>query len=460
VTATATDPDGNTSEFSRWIAVVASPESDLSVAKTDLPDPVLPDGIITYAITLNNSGPDTAAGITLSDTVPPGTVFQSITSPAGWNCATPPVGGTGNITCNGPNLAASASAAFSLVVRVDATAAPGATISNTAAVSGTVTDPNSANDSATAVTTVTGGADLAIVKTGPASAGPGGNINYTVTVTNNGPAAAQNVAFNDPIPANTTFVSEAQTTGPPFTCTNPPQGGVGTVSCSSPALNPGASATFTISVQVNPAAAGTITNTATVSAGSADPNPGNNSATVNTTLQATSAADLRITKSDAPDPVAAGGTITYTITVTNNGPAAATGITLEDTIPAGTVFLSAGGTGACSLTGQLLRCSLQDLPVGQSVTATLGIQASPTPGIVTNSVVVSALEPDPNTADNSASASTTVFQLQALGPIYTQGASYRIVPPPMTLAPIYTQGASYRIAVEGELGPIFTQGAS
>jgi hypothetical protein len=48
-----------------------------------------------------------------------------------------------------------------------------------------------------------------------------------------------------------------------------------------------------------------------------------------------------------------------------------------------------------------------------------------------------------------------------IGPIYTQGASYRITQPAQPLGPIYTQGASYRIAQPAQpLGPVYTQGAS
>src|SRR5438477_555844 len=64
-------------------------------------------------------------------------------------------------------------------------------------------------------------------------------------------------------------------------------------------------------------------------------NPATELTTVNTS------ANLALTKSDSPDPVLAGNNITYTLTVTNNGPSDATGVSLSDAIPAGTSFVSA-----------------------------------------------------------------------------------------------------------------------
>src|ERR1700680_4236927 len=74
-------------------------------------------------------------------------------------------------------------------------------------------------------------ADLAVTKTGPATVTASTNITYTVTVANNGPNDAQNVTLSDALPAGTTFVSEGQASGPAFSCTHPPNGGTGSVSC-------------------------------------------------------------------------------------------------------------------------------------------------------------------------------------------------------------------------------------
>ena len=59
--------------------------------------------------------------------------------------------------------------------------------------------------------------------------------------------------------------------------------------------------------------------------------------------------DIVVNQSDSPDPIAAGGILTYTIAVANNGPDDATGVVLTDTIPAGTTFVSSTTTkGSCT----------------------------------------------------------------------------------------------------------------
>src|SRR3989454_11761472 len=130
--------------------------ADLSITKTDSPDPVAPGGTLTYTITVTNAGPNAAVNVTMSDPLPSQTTFQSVAAPAGWSCTTPGVGTTGTVSCTTSPLASGATATFTLVVQVIPATADGTTISNTATVSSSATsDPNSTNNSATATTTVT-----------------------------------------------------------------------------------------------------------------------------------------------------------------------------------------------------------------------------------------------------------------------------------------------------------------
>ncbi|HLQ23889.1 MAG TPA: S8 family serine peptidase [Gemmatimonadales bacterium] len=128
--------------------------ADLAVTKSDLPDPVVTGSNLTYAINVTNSGPSVAATALLTDAIPAGTTFQSLTSPAGWVCVTPPVGGTGTVNCTKASVAAGESAAFGLVVKAGCALADGTIISNTVTVSSITLDPNPANNSATTTTTV------------------------------------------------------------------------------------------------------------------------------------------------------------------------------------------------------------------------------------------------------------------------------------------------------------------
>ncbi|MBI3457071.1 MAG: DUF11 domain-containing protein, partial [Candidatus Rokubacteria bacterium] len=119
-------------------------------------------------------------------------------------------------------------------------------------------------------------------------------------------------------------------------------------------------------------------------------------------------ADLSIALTDAPDPVFAGSTLTYTITVTNNGPQSASGVTVTDPLPTGATFVSAGSAqGSCAGT-TTITCALGVLARGARATVTLVV--TPTVGgAFSNTVSVAGNEADPNPADNAATAVTTVI---------------------------------------------------
>jgi uncharacterized repeat protein (TIGR01451 family) len=117
--------------------------------------------------------------------------------------------------------------------------------------------------------------------------------------------------------------------------------------------------------------------------------------------------DLFVTKTDLPDPVQLNGQLTYTIVVGNNGPDAATQVTLADPLPVGTSFVSVSTTQGTCTGGALIRCDLGTIPAGSTVTITLVVTALQS-GVLTNTVTVVGNEPEPNTANNTATATTLV----------------------------------------------------
>jgi uncharacterized repeat protein (TIGR01451 family) len=133
---------------------VVNPKADLSVTNDDSPDPVSIGQNLTYTITVTNNGPSDAQSVQLTESVPTNTTFVSFTAPAGWTPSTPGVGGTGAVTATRPTLAASATAVFTLVVKVDLSTPHNTVLSNTASVSTTTTDLVSGNNSDTETTTV------------------------------------------------------------------------------------------------------------------------------------------------------------------------------------------------------------------------------------------------------------------------------------------------------------------
>ena len=122
----------------------------------------------------------------------------------------------------------------------------------------------------------------------------------------------------------------------------------------------------------------------------------------------TTSADLSITKTDSPDPVSVGQTLTYTLTAKNNGPSNATGVKVTDNLPSGVTFQSATPSqGSCSQASGTVTCNLGNLANGAS--ATVEIKVTPqSAGTITNTAIVRGNEADADTSNNQASAQTTV----------------------------------------------------
>ena len=244
----------------------------------------------------------------------------------------------------------------------------------------------------------------------------GTNLTYTFQLRNLGTDTAPNASVTDVLPPGTTFVSATPPAG--WSCVTPPVGSSGTARCSISSFPTLTTVTFTLVVRVaSTVANGTVlTNSVSATSGNTDDNPSDNTVSMTTTVVSPAAsADLAVTKADTPDPVPAGRDITYTIVVTNNGPATAIGVTLTDTVPANTTFRSVstpsgwtcttpavGGTGTVS-------CALASLPAGQlsAMTLRVRVDAGATVGsTITNTATVSSTIADPGPGANSATATT------------------------------------------------------
>lgn len=121
-----------------------------------------------------------------------------------------------------------------------------------------------------------------------------------------------------------------------------------------------------------------------------------------------SAADLAVAKTDSPDPVGKGGTLTYSIVVTNQGPGSAAAVQLTDQLPTSVRFVSVtSSAGSCAASGLTINCALGNLANGASVTVTI-IVTPRKAGSITNTAQVSSLSPDPNQANNTDTETTVV----------------------------------------------------
>ena len=160
-------------------------------------------------------------------------------------------------------------------------------------------------------------ADLSITKTGPATGNVNSTISYTVTLTNSGPDSATNASWSDTLPSSLLFISISQDTGASMSCTTPEAGDSGTISCSIASL-PVGSAQFTVNVLIasGTPAGSSISNTATATSSTGDPNGGNNSGMASTTAISPALLSGLKTVSGAKTP---GSTITYGISLSNGG---------------------------------------------------------------------------------------------------------------------------------------------
>jgi uncharacterized repeat protein (TIGR01451 family) len=390
-----------------------SSSADLSVTNTASPDPVAAGSNITYTQVVTNNGPSAADNASLVEAIPANTTFVSIAAPASWNCTTPPVGGTGNVVCNDLNLAGSTAATFGLITKVTAGTANGTVITDTVTASSSVSDPNSANNTASASTVVgaTAGAQLSVTNT--ASPNPvvaGNNITYTQVVTNTGTAAATGATFTEATPANTTFFSITGATG--WTCTGFP-----TV-CTNASVAAGSSGTFAVVYKVNTGlASGTIiTDTATVNA--TNQAFGSNSATATDVVASSSSqADVALGTSATPLTVYPGNDITYIQTVTNNGPGPASAVNFLEAVPANTTFVSVSAPAGWSCTAPAvggtgnITCSDPTLALGASANIIVVVNLAPsvTVASITANSSVSSTTSDPNAANNSTTITTPVI---------------------------------------------------
>ena len=119
--------------------------------------------------------------------------------------------------------------------------------------------------------------------------------------------------------------------------------------------------------------------------------------------------DLSVTVADSADPVSKGGTFTYTATITNNGPDAATGVSLSTTLSgtARTIISAAASQGSCAITAPTITCPLGALANSASATVTITVKPTAT-GTLTATSTVTGTETDPTPANNTDAENTTV----------------------------------------------------
>lgn len=233
--------------------------------------------------------------------------------------------------------------------------------------------------------------DLQVTKTvDNLTSSVGSNVVFTITAVNNGPYKASGVSVKDVLPAGYTFISATPSTGiwtePDWTIGN---------------LANGASAVLSITAVVN--ASGSYANTAVITGNDTDTDLSNNSSTVIPVVQT----DLSVVKTANKTSVNTGDTIIFTITASNAGPSGATGVVINDILPAGYTFVSAVlSTG----TWTAPNWNIGNLANGADAVLTITAVVNAF-GSYTNTAVISGTQNDPVSANNTGTFTPVVNQL-------------------------------------------------
>jgi uncharacterized repeat protein (TIGR01451 family) len=408
---------------------VTAQSGDASIDFTSCPASVVVGAPITYNLTASILNQQLSGGLTVTDVLPLSLTNVTASAANHADHTTPLCVGvsfctvnSGGVTCNLPDTCMDDDADADDVPLTDDYQTM--TISATApSVAGPITvtshasainpDPNPLNNDATCTTQITAPgapnvAALSITKDASANVVVlGTNVTFTLTVQNAGQLDAANVVVTDNLPAQLSFVSVTSSVG---SCS-----GTSSITCNLGTVANGASATVTI--VANTLALGNVTNTANVTSTTPDNTLADNTASA--TIQVIAAgADLFIEKLASQNPIPVGTNLTYTLYVSNFGPATAATPVVTDVLPSGVTFVSAsvqaasGGAsmGSCSGTSTIT-CNLVNILSGNN--ATITIVVTPTVvGTLSNTTSVASTTPDPVPSNNS---STVVVQVTGAG---------------------------------------------
>ena len=367
---------------------------------------VTPGQTLIYTIVVNNSGPGSVTGASITDPFPANFTSDTFTATATGGATGFTASGSGNISDSSVNLPAGGTITY--VVTGTVSAAATGTLTNTATVTPPVGTPKSATDVDNlpnlSITKVDNAGGSSITpSTGNVT--PGQTLVYTIVVGNSGPGSVTGAHVNDPFPAN--FTSDTFTASATGGATGFTASGSGNIN-DTVNLPSGSTITYVVTGTVSSAATGTLTNTATITPPSGTPK---NATDID------NLANLSITKVDnrggssivpTTGTVAPAQSLTYTIVVSNTGLGNVTGASVTDPFPANftsdtfTATATGGATGfTASGTGNINDTSV-NLPAGSSITYVVtGTVSGTATGTLTNVATVTPPSGTPkNATDN------------------------------------------------------------
>jgi len=366
------------------------PGLDLAIGMVPNPEPVFQGSNLVYSISITNLGPNTAKNVVLSQILPSSAIFANATISQG---SISHSGGivTGNI----------GTMSLGAVVTATVTVVPiqFGILTTTASVTSLGPENDPANNTVTVSSHVNPPfSDLAVgLLDTPDPVTVGQLLTYTVSVTNRGPSPASFVTMTNTLPVSVGIVDATPSQGFITISGNVVVCNFGTITNSGIA---------TATINVVPILEGTILATASVTGAQVDPILDNNS--VSTTTVVGPSSDLAIGLVDIPDPVVVRSNLTYVISVTNRGPSSASGVVINDTLPAGVSVVSTNSSqGSISVSGSTVTCTLGNMTNGARATLTV-VVTSTNSGTIFNTANVTGDQSDPDASNNSAVSSTVV----------------------------------------------------
>jgi uncharacterized repeat protein (TIGR01451 family)/fimbrial isopeptide formation D2 family protein len=396
-TATTTPPGGlclpGNTPPPCGVTVTNPPSPQVSITKTSsAPGALTPNGTVTYTVTVANSGSVAAPNTVVTDAIPAGITAYAWTCAANGGAVCPNASGSGAINETIATFPAGSSVVYTITATVSAN--PPAVVANTA----TTTPPGGlclpGNTPPPCGVTVTNPPvpQVSIAKTSsvPGALTPGGTVTYTVTASNVGTVAAPGTVITDAIPAGITAYAWTCASSGGAVCPN--ASGSGAINETIATFPAGSSVTYIITATVSANPPATVTNTATTTPPGGLCLPGNTPPPCGVTVTNPPSPQVSITKtSSAPGALTPGGTVTYTVTVSNVGAVAAPGTVVSDAIPAGiTTYTwtcaSSGGAVCPNASGSgAINETIATFPAGSSVvyTITATVSANP-PAVVAN----------------------------------------------------------------------------
>ncbi len=424
-TVSSTTPDSNPANDSSTDTKPVGVQANVLVVKDGPTEPVLQGTSFDYVIRVSNDGVSAATDVTLGDPLPAGVSFEDVSTDVG-NCTE----ASGTIDCGFGTLQPGDDVEVTVGVRAEDVG----TFTNTATVATPSDESTTTDNEDGADVTIVPTADLGVTKTAPAEVDAGGQIEYELGVTNNGPSPATGVTLVDALPLGVEFVSADPD------CTE----AVGIVTCTVGDLAVSESRSYTVTVTAPLALGGqTLTNTVVIAGNEGDLDADNDSADASTTIGP--AADLSIAKTSGG--ATAGGSASWTLVAHNGGPSTADPVSVVDTLPAGTTLQYANPSqGSCVANGPEVNCDLGALAAGGSVQ--IGLVTSVPAGTegqgLRNAASVSAPQPDPDPSNNTSEAVTQIVAPLPIGP------NLRMSKTASTTRPQLGKPFDYRMVVEND----------